>query len=554
MRVLYGKPRVSPLLSVFLLSSFLVPGFGFPITNVRIEEPHIWGNEIVHEGDLIVGENRTFLIENCTFTVEGIVVVRDNATLTVRDAQLNVSACTLAGMVIARNNGALIMEGGELNLHCHVDTGKSSPARICDVDVTDTATLKIENTKFSSKLGSIKIRVKRKGKVILSSIGTCEGSINAFDDSAVSIRESLIFSIKLSGNSSCVVQDTDIQYFSGSERFTASFYNSTIGGIHFIFGSSSKAVIEKLLQGFHRYWDIHANLTVEGVEYNMTLHDTTVTGLLRLGSVFNSTGMELHVFNQNLWSADIGKNSELDILNCTIKYLFCGRPDSVYSIVDSEIDRLILGDNAFVSISETRIEQVELSHFKGALVCDNVTLNKSLEVEFGVTGSQFYLCGGLRFGANFSTNEGQIYEGPSYRVNFTSPIQKFEITRGYQVVTRQDRRPLENVQLSLYNEENQLIWEGTTDGNGEAEFNMTYYRNWILPPGYYHTNHTNTFRLIAAHGQNNYTTELGLLSDTPITFNFPKSRPLWTTWQFLIGISILTIAAILAILYFYPRS
>ena len=553
MKMVSGRCLISLFVSGFLFLAVFIQGFGVLIANVRGEEPSIWGKEIVHTSDLILDGNQTFLIENCTFTVKGVVTVRDNAILIVRDAELNVSTDTAAGMVIPSDNGTLIVEDGELNLNYDIDPHIHGLARICDIDITDKATLNVENSRIFSKLGRIWFRVKRYGRAILNSTGICEGGIEAFDDSDISMYETQISSIKLRGNSSCVVQNSDIRYFSGSDRYTASFSNSTIGDIEFVFGSSSKAIIESRLQGFHRYWNIYSNLTVEGIEYNLTLHDTTLTGLLRLKSSVEFKGIELKVLNQNMWYAECGQDSELYISNCTCKYLSCGRHDSIYCINNSKIGRLMLRNNAFASISKTKIDELDVSDFKGALVCDNVTLDERLEVDFGVPGSQFYMCGGLRFGMNFSINEGQIYEGPSYRANFTGPIQKFKVIRGYRVVTRRDRKPLENVQLKLYNEENKLIREGTSDSNGEAAFNITYHKNWIVPPGYYHTNHTDTLRLEASYGPNSFITALGLLSDTPIIFNFPKPKPLWTLWQFWIGISILSMTMMLTTFYIYTK-
>lgn len=286
------------------------------------------------------------------------------------------------------------------------------------------------------------------------------------------------------------------------------------------------------------------------------MRDTNVTGPLSLDSIFTYTGMELRVLNQNLLSADIGSDSELHISNCTIKHLFCGRHDSVYSISDSEVDSLSVMDNSVVSISETKINNLDISDFEGVLVFDNVTLIESLELEPGVPGSQFYISGGLGLGANFSIDEGPFsidtgptIEGPSYRANLTGPMQKFKVTRGYRVVARQNGEPLEKVQLKLYNEEGEMIWEGVTDGNGEADFNITYCKNWILPPGYYYSNQTKTWSLEAIHGSTIYATNGKLLSETPIIFNFPRPEPLWSLWQFWVAIFVFIVIALFTTLH-----
>lgn len=523
----------------FILSGVLFHCSGFSSANARGVEQPVYGEGVVHAGNVIVDGNQTFLVQNCTFTVTGFVTVRDNATLIVKDAVLNVTIFTFTGMVTVSDNGKFIIEGGELNLNQDIDTHIPTPSRICDIDVKDMATMKAVDARIYSKVSGTSIKVGKHGRVTLNSTDTCSGRIEAFDDSDISINESLMSSIKLHGNSSCTVQNTDIDFFSGSDRYAASFYNSTIRFIEFVFGSSSKAYIDSRLMGFHRYWNIHDNFTVDGVDFNLTLHDTNVTDLPILYSSFMFEGIELRILNQNLRWVDCGADSELYLTNSTCDHVICGRHDSVYSIYNSKIGRLSLWDNALVSSSDTEIDELHVSDFKGALICDNVTLLEGLEIDCE-PGTRFHFYGGLRFGENFSL--------------IKEPMRKFKAIRGYRVVTRADGGPLANVQLKMHNEEGELIWDGATDGDGEAYFDLTYYRNWTIPPGHRHTNHTDTVSLEASHGRNIYTTELGLITDTPIIFSFPKPKPIWTTLMFWTGLGALTIIAMFATFFYMRRS
>ncbi len=502
-----------------------------------MEQP-VYGEDVVHAGDVIVDGNQTFLVQNCTFTVTGFVTVRDNATLIVKDAVLNVTIFTFAGMVTVSDNGKFIIEGGELNLNQDIDPHIPTPSRICDIDVKDTATMKAVDARIYSKLSGTSIKVGKHGRVTLNSTDTCSGRIEAFDDSDISIHESIMSSIKLHGNSSCTVQNMDIGFFSGSDRYTASFHNSTIRFIEFVFGSSSKVYIDSRLLGFHRYWNIHDNLTVDFVDFDLTLYDTNVTDPPSLDSSFQFEGIELRVSNQNLRWVDCGADSKLFLTNSTCERVNCGRHDSVYSINNSKIRELSLWDNALISVSDTEIDELDVSDFKGALICNNVTLLEGLEIDCE-PGTRFHFYGGLKFGENFSLIE--------------EPMQKFKAIRGYRVITRADGGPLANVQLKLHNEEGELIWNGATDGDGEAYFDLTYYKNWTIPPGHRHTNHTDMASLGASHGQNSYTTELGLITDTPIIFSFSKSKPLWATMNFWKIIIILFMTVILTTFFFYTR-
>ena len=75
-------------LSMFF-SAAILQWFGSPFLSARGEGEPTYGDEIVHPGDLIVDGNTTLLIENCAFTDTGIVKVWGNATLIVRNAELN---------------------------------------------------------------------------------------------------------------------------------------------------------------------------------------------------------------------------------------------------------------------------------------------------------------------------------------------------------------------------------------------------------------------------------------------------------------------------------
>jgi hypothetical protein len=82
------------------------------------------------------------------------------------------------------------------------------------------------------------------------------------------------------------------------------------------------------------------------------------------------------------------------------------------------------------------------------------------------------------------------------------------VTRSFNILARDmTQDAMENAYLTLYNQNNKIVWNGTTDSLGQANFNLTFTDS----------NCTDTLRLEASKGDSFGTTDVRFLSDTPVT-------------------------------------
>ena len=125
------------------------------------------------------------------------------------------------------------------------------------------------------------------------------------------------------------------------------------------------------------------------------------------------------------------------------------------------------------------------------------------------------------------------------------------MSRVYHVQTQSEFRVTPDVQLSLYDEEDNLVWRGQTDKNGEASFNASFKKFWWDPNSYeFITNYRDGWTLVASwkDDSKNVTVE-PFLTDSPITFTFElDSEPImWALSPVLTPISSAVIIVAIAI-------
>jgi hypothetical protein len=91
------------------------------------------------------------------------------------------------------------------------------------------------------------------------------------------------------------------------------------------------------------------------------------------------------------------------------------------------------------------------------------------------------------------------------------------ITRNYNVIAKNvDGDPIGNVRLSLYDQNNTLIWNGTTENSGKADFNITFTDG----------NYTESLKLkVLKDGFYNMTEHVEFLSSTPVSVSLIR-KPL----------------------------
>jgi len=159
--------------------------------------------------------------------------------------------------------------------------------------------------------------------------------------------------------------------------------------------------------------------------------------------------------------------------------------DSRVTITRSKFTEIHASGRSEVQIIESEAEVFDSTDFSGNVFFDNVTIVH---------------CGG------FFNSRCFIY-GIVEMGTFTGEWVSSNITRNYNVIARDmSDNPLKNVELTLFDQNYEAVWNGNTDTLGKANFNVTFTDS----------NYTDTLKLEAAKGNLSATEYISFLSDTPV--------------------------------------
>jgi hypothetical protein len=182
-----------------------------------------------------------------------------------------------------------------------------------------------------------------------------------------------------------------------------------------------------------------------------------------------------------MWS-----HERITLEDCLLTYcalFFDG--EAYYTVINSTFGYSVRGD-ANLSVIESSVGSAGYNGGLGTLYSDATTFGW-----FSFAESALFIHGDMEF---------------SYR-----NIRRWassNITRNYNILAKEPRGDsLENVGLLLFDKNDALVWNGTTDSLGRADFNLTFADG----------NYTDTLRLEAFKENLSATASISFLSDTPVT-------------------------------------
>jgi rhodanese-related sulfurtransferase len=237
--------------------------------------------------------------------------------------------------------------------------------------------------------------------------------------------------------------------------------NSTLDSPHIYLHTD--ATLTDLNPGFYKDWNIHTNETTLET-YNTTLVNTTV---------------------ERGWGISIGiaweytyRNPKVNVYNSTLVYF--GASDC----------------NPFVYFNNCSLIWLDLWDFGGTLQFDSSQITLRQPYPAVISNSHFYIRGNITL----------IYDTIStalYRWENTT------VTRNFDMVTlNKTSEPLGDVQLSLFGKYRTLVWSGSVDDFGGADFNLTFTDS----------NYTDTLTLEVTKDNFTSSRDIAFLTDTPVTF------------------------------------
>jgi len=464
---------------------------------------------VTYEGDVVLKGDDVLEIENATLILRGVLLVKDNARLILRNAELFV----------------------EKKRSWSTSDLLPFPLQIA---FNNSARFEFYNSSISSRYPAIGF-LGNSTAIIESSILTYT-TIHGDDCSTIQIRDSDIYGISVADRSQCFTTNSKIGGISCQPirrrfiyRRTMEFpfvdcrvevRNSTLDLITIVIRNAT-AKVDKPIRGFHRYWNTYYDLSVDGVVLNLTLHNTRVTrGLIILAS-----GSELGVRDRDdVYAVHIEKGIAR-FTNSSTFHLSC-YDGSVLNLEKCVFEFVILTGDAEINIADSRVGDLYLEDFKGKLL-----LNRALIGNITLNNCETYLSGSVEFRC-----------GPSTMRDW--PWVKGIVTRCFDVYAVSEGRALPGVKLSLYDEEGEIAWSGETGRDGSASFNITFCKLWSPELFTYVTNYNDTWRLEARWRGVVFNVSIGLLTDTLIIITFPRSaRPIWSErWLYIaVGLSMVAL-------------
>jgi len=436
-----------------------------------------YDNVTTHEGDLIINGTQVFVIENCTFIQTGSIYVRDSAKLVVRNATFQMNQTYIPQyQFVVDDYGTLELE----------DTCLRSD-QLAESFLLQYSKASLRNV---SLVGNAYLNFGDFSKATIHKL-TWTSFIHLSGHCNVSFEDSRIFGMKIFEETCNVkLSDSYIEYC-----------------LWLGFSRGSVVGVDNLKPGFFEYLDLKEKALVYGMSLNVTLNKTFV----------NSWGISVYCDSETAISnSEIGcigiwvdglsihfedlkpkfyqflRAGQITLNKTEIKFIeFTILEGSDVTITNSTIGIVDVGqDYSDVYLINSTVYSLKAWDFFGSLCFEGTTLKK---VEL-MMYSDFYIYG------NVSLEEfGQVW--------FSSNVR-----RNYGVIVKNlHNESVPNTSLVLLSEEDVMIWNGTTDNRGEADFNLTFTDG----------NYTDILRLEAVKGNYSASMNVSFLSSTPIFLTVP---------------------------------
>jgi len=268
--------------------------------------------------------------------------------------------------------------------------------------------------------------------------------------------------------------------------------------------------------GEQSLWNIYDAFKIDGSTMNVTLRGDSTAELVwvyAINSRLNITDAEIYFVQASMskvsvegsqaTSVSLYGDSSLTVKDSNI-YSFATESHSPYieylwdvppgrfhqeaSITDSRIEHMRLGANCKYNFSDIYVGDASIRGFESVL------------------------SGSVIWGQDVS------YE---YYLN---PYERFAFTQVFEVHAQGQERVLPEVTLILTDKDGNVVWEGASDENGEASFNLTFCQYYPLHEPYkYVTNYMDEWKLKAVYGDESRETSVALFkTGSPIVFEFPE--------------------------------
>lgn len=469
--------------------------FGEP--QKEIPHPFVNGK---HFGDIEITGSNIMVIENGYFEQFGNIYVKDYAKLVIRNSSLK----------IERYQKQLWHWG---------------------IRVSDRAYLDIENSSiFPGEMTLATVEISGRGKVNITDSPTSIHLIGLDDSSQLTIKNSrVVFDI---GGSIVLGANSDVEII-----------NSTIGSIALSILRGSNFEAQGLGTGFFKSWNLHKDLKISGISYNLTLINTTlIEDTLGVGPFERGWVIIVHP-DSTAKIVDSELRKVIIVANDESLYIENLKPEtpSNFTYKNIELENVIVkgqwaihlyNSTAVVNNSEAFWASL---HGNSNLTVIDTTINElGARDFFGTINFKNTKCavGGLDFNNNFTIAGDVVMTGEPRGIGWYNST----VRRIYNVLVLDEKgKPVEGAVIEINDGKN------ITNYLGKATFDLVFSDD----------DHLEDRLLKVTIGKEQIETKVNFVTTSPIVVKFEVSEP--SGFLSAVLLIIITISVIGIVILFLKR-
>jgi len=408
----------------------------------------MYDNVTTHEGDLIIDGTQTFVIENCTYNQTGNIYVKDSGNLSLQNAALILS----------------MQYNDQYNIY-----------------IEENATLTIDNSTLNALqwFGSFSLNGRAQAIVKHSTFNNV--GITSYQNSNVTIENSTLPLLNFWDAGKVMIE------------------NSTLADIVLHFYFPHVVILDGLYAGYHENWNLHNNQSVQNVLQDLTVKNSVVAWSLTIhdDAIVTASNCEVEAMRILLYhTADVKDISpgyhtkwafdSIVLSNSTVRdHWYMGVYDTAVSITNSSL-RIRAYGHSTISLTKSSIASFTTNQTSSITITFDATV---LTSHLAIIDSDVHIDGNVTFSLQ------------------TLSVASSNVTRNYNIVVKDmNDYPANSADIALFDKNNTIVWNGTTNSLGQANFNLTFTDN----------NYTDTLRLEAVNGNLSGAQNVSFLSDTPI--------------------------------------
>lgn len=358
------KPQ-SYLFSIMLLFATLSPAFPFELINGSTEGfsdlPDglmVFNRDMAYEGDLIIDGNKSVVVENCSFDIKGRIIMSDSSTLILRNAKIR---------LVESDEG----DGGEGIFWFSMSGDSRFRASNITIETIFFQSFSIHVSGRSEmvfddvySLEWYGLVCERNSKVqIINSV--CWSMIETRDESTLFLRDSQIYGINVTGESTAFLDGIQTTRVSVAEAGSIEIYNSTIrsetDGLELIFDEGTKLTLKSfstIFTGieyeFCESWNLYRDNEISVAQLNVTIERVylkSVRVVLPEGSDIKIHGLK------NPYTSILCKSEDLEVMGSALNEITILN-DCLLHLSSTDFDRFHATEHSSALIEDSRVSLV----------------------------------------------------------------------------------------------------------------------------------------------------------------------------------------------------